>query len=276
MTRSWFALLLLLLALILPLAAFLLRSSLWTVAFADQSSPPPLQATDARAARIVDLGHPLRASDPSWDGDRVFTHTPSGTPGTQDFYVGSFSSDEHFGTHLDAPAHLGSTMTVEKIPVDRLVRPGVCINVEAKVQTNEDYQLTLADVQAFERAYGAIPEGAIVLVATGWDRRWTEPARYRNERDGVKHFPGLSREAATYLAVERRVSGIGIDSMSVDHGPSTDFAVHRATHARNVFHLENATGLTTLPPNGFTVIAAPLNIAGASGGPARIFALLQP
>lgn len=241
---------------------------------ASQAPPVRTAGTGAGTGRIVDLGHPLRDTDPSWTGERVFTHTSSGKAGSQDFYSGSFTADEHFGTHLDAPAHLGGAQTVDRIPVDRLVRPGVCINVAAKVQGNEDYQLTVDDVKAFERAQGAIPEGAIVLVATGWDSRWTEPARYRNERSGVKHFPGLSREAAAYLANERRVSGIGIDSMSVDYGPSTDFAVHRTTHARNVFHIENATGLTALPPRGFTVMAAPLNIAGASGGPTRLFALL--
>jgi kynurenine formamidase len=243
---------------------------------AASSSAPAAAAsaqTSATAGRVVDLGHPLRETDPSWTGEKVFTHTTTGKPGSGDFYSGRFASDEHFGTHLDAPAHLGGTLTVDRIPVDRLVRPGLCINVAAKAQANDDYQLTLEDVRAFEQANGPIPEGAIVLVATGWDRHWNQPARYRNARDGVMHFPGLSREAAAYLANERRVSGIGIDSPSVDYGPSTDFAVHRTTHARNVFHIENAAGLTALPPRGFTLIVAPLNIADASGSPTRLFAL---
>lgn len=248
---------------LLLLALLLLPA--WPLLAAAQSPP-------ARRARIVDLGHPLRDGDPTWDGGKAFSHTSTGTPG-KDFYAGSFTADEHFGTHLDAPAHLGGTQTVDQIPVDRLMRPGVCIDISDKVRTNDDYRMTVDDVKAFERAHGAIPEGAIVMVATGWDSRWPQPARYRNERDGVMHFPGLSGEAAAYLANDRRVAGIGIDTLSVDYGPSTDFIVHRTTHARAMFHIENATGLTALPPRGFTILAAPVNIARGSGAPTRLFAL---
>ena len=226
------------------------------------------------AGHLVDLGHPLRESDASWDGNKVFTHTVTGKPASSDCYIGKFSTDEHFGTHFDAPAHLGGTWTVDKVPIDHLMRPAVRIDVTKSVQGSEDYLVSVDDVKAFERANGTIPEGAIVLIATGWDRYWEQPSRYRNERDGVKHFPGLSREAAAYLANERQVWGIAIDTMSVDYGPSTDFPVHRTTHARNVFHVENAAGLTSLPPRGFTVIVAPTKIADGSGAPTRIFALL--
>lgn len=224
--------------------------------------------------RVVDLGHPLSEGDPSWTGEKVFTRTPSGPRQKTEFYSGRFSADEHFGTHLDAPAHLGGEWTVDQIPAERLVRPGICVNVEPKARGQDDYQLTVADLRAFEQAHGPIPEGAIVLIATGWDRNWRQPARYRNERGGAMHFPGLSPEAATFLAHERRVTGIGIDTPSVDYGPSTTFDVHRTTHARNIYHVENAAGLTALPPRGFTVVVAPINIEGGSGGPTRLFALL--
>jgi kynurenine formamidase len=247
----------------------------WTLAILCLMGPSALSTGQTHSfARVVDLGHPLSETDPTWTGQRVFTHTPTGKPGTGDFFGGKFSSDEHFGTHLDAPAHLGGEWTVERIPVERLVRPGLCLNVEAQVRGADDYQVTLADVRAFEKAHGAIPEGAILLIATGWDRHWTQPARYRNERDGVKHFPGISPEVASYLANERRVAGVGIDTPSVDYGPSTKFEVHRTMHARNVYHIENAAKLTTLPPRGFTLVVAPINLAGASGGPTRVFALL--
>jgi kynurenine formamidase len=241
---------------------------------ADPQKPATASSPSAPTAHLVDLGHPLRESDPTWEGDKVFTHTVTGRPGTSDIYLGKFSTDEHFGTHFDAPAHFGGAWTVDKVPVERLMRPAVRIDVAAKVQTAEDYLVTVDDVKAFERANGAIPQGAIVLLATGWDRYWEQPERYRNERNGVKHFPGLSREAAVYLVNERQVWGIAIDTMSVDYGPSTDYPVHHTTNPRNVFHVENAAGLTTLPPRGFSVIVAPTNIAEGSGAPTRIFALL--
>jgi kynurenine formamidase len=226
-------------------------------------------ASSAAAQRVVDLGHPLSATDPSWEGTPAFERKPVEGDG---YVSGTFSSDEHFGTHLDAPAHFGGAWTVDKIPVDRLVRPGICITV---APTTDDYQVTVADLTAFEAKNGVIPEGAIVLIATGWDSRWPDRARYMNERSGVKHFPGIHPDAATYLARTRKVAGIGIDTGSVDYGASTNFATHNITMKQNVFHIENAANLGALPPSGFTLVVAPINIAGGSGGPTRVFALLR-
>lgn len=221
-------------------------------------------AAGAQTPRVIDLGHPLRAGDPSWTGKPAFSRT--GTPQN-----GRFESQEHFGTHLDAPSHFGGEWTTEQIPPDRLVRPGVCINVTGKP---EDYQITLADVKAFESRHGAIPEGSIVLFATGWDARWPDQKSYMNERRGTKHFPGIGQDAARYL-VERKIAGIGIDTPSVDYGPSEKYETHNITNPANIYHVENARGLTKLPPTGFTVIVAPINLAGGSGGPTRIFAVFD-
>lgn len=221
-----------------------------------------IAAPSAQSARVIDLGHPLREGDPSWSGEPAFDRE-----GTRQ--NGRFESEEHFGTHLDAPSHFGGQWTTEAIPVDRLVRPGICINVTGKP---EDYQISIADVKAFESRHGAIPEGAIVLFATGWDVRWPDRKTYMNERRGTKHFPGISQDAARYL-VERKVVGIVIDTPSVDYGPSEKYETHHITNPANVYHVENARGLTKLPPTGFTVVVAPVNLAGGSGGPTRVFAL---
>jgi kynurenine formamidase len=240
-----------------------------------QGQTQPKIGPDFGTGHIVDLGHPLTESDPTFSGEKLYTRTATATIAKDGYTGGRITVDEHFGTHFDAPAHFGGEWTVDKVPVEWLVwRPAVCINIEPRVRTNEDYRLTLAEIKAFEGTHGPIPAGAVVFVATGWDRRWTDPARYRNERDGVKHFPGLSVEAATYLAKDRKVAGIGIDTMSVDYGPSTAFEVHKITMPANVYHIENAANLTSLPPRGFTVTVAPIDIAGGSGGPTRVFARL--
>jgi kynurenine formamidase len=222
-----------------------------------------LGASASAQSRVMDLGHPLADTDPSWTGKPAFKR--EGTP-----RMGRFESQEHFGTHLDAPSHFGGQWTTEAIPVERLVRPGVCINVTGKP---EDYQVTLADVKEFESRNGAIPEGAVVLFATGWDARWPDQKAYMNERRGTKHFPGIGQEAARYL-VGRKVAGIGIDTPSVDYGPSEKYETHNITNPANIYHIENARNLTKLPPTGFTVVVAPINLAGWSGGPTRVFALL--
>lgn len=225
--------------------------------------------------RIVDLGHPLTAGDPTYDGSPGFKRDSTATFDKDGYAAGRITVDEHFGTHLDAPAHFAKGgWTVERIPVDRLHRPGVCIDVTAQAAKNADYQVTVGDIKAFEAKSGAVPEGSIVFIATGWDRLWPDRARYIDERAGVRHFPGLSAEAVTYLARDRRVAAIGIDTASIDYGPSADYQAHKVSMGLNVYHIENATRLTTLPPTGFTVVVAPINITGGSGAPTRVFALI--
>jgi kynurenine formamidase len=230
----------------------------------------------AQSPRIVDLGHPIAATDPSWEGTPAFERVPSATFEKDGYAAGRITVDEHFGTHVDAPAHFAKDgWTVDQIPVDRLYRPGVCIDVSAKAAKDPDYRVTKADIVAFEAQNGPVPAGSVALIATGWDRFWPDRARYMGEKDGVKHFPGLSIEADEYLARDRKVAGIGIDTGSIDYGPSTAFEAHRVSLPLNVFHIENAAHLTTLPATGFMVMVAPMNIAGGSGGPARVFAFVK-
>lgn len=229
----------------------------------------------AQSGRIIDLGHPIRATDPSWDGAKAFERTASATFEKEGYATGRVSVEEHFGTHVDAPAHFAKDgWTVDQIPVERLYRPGICIDLAQKAAQDADYRVTEQDIRTFESAHGQVPAGSIVLIATGWDRFWPDRARYMNEKAGVKHFPGFSPEAVRYLAKDRRVAGIGIDTPSIDYGPSTSFDAHKVSLALNVFHIENAAHLTALPATGFTVIVAPMNIAGGSGAPARVFAIL--
>ena len=222
---------------------------------------------------IIDLGHPLSEADPTWTGRQVFKHKTSTTEG---ILVGSFESDEHFGTHVDAPAHFfNGGWTVDQIPVSHLVRPAVRIDVRPQVAKSEDYRMTREDVVAFERKNGVIEPGTIVLVMTGWDSRWNDAQRYRNEHDGSMHFPGLSVEAAETL-LQRDVAAIGIDTPSVDYGASSGFEVHHVTLPKSIYHVENAANLAAIPATGFTVVVAPLDIKGGSGAPARVFAVVRP
>jgi kynurenine formamidase len=234
----------------------------------------PLLSAQTPSVRVIDLGHPIAATDPSWDGKPGFERSVTATFDKDGYAAGRISVDEHFGTHVDAPAHFAkSGSTVDQIPVDRLYRPGIRIDVSASAAKNPDYRVTLADIKAFEAESGAVPAESIVLIATGWDRFWPDRTRYMGERDGVKHFPGLSVEAVTYLARDRRVAAIGIDTPSIDYGPSANFEAHKVSMPLGVYHIENAARLTTLPPTGFAVVVAPINVVGGSGGPARIFAV---
>ena len=153
-------------------------------ALAGARCAPPASGPSAR--HVVDLGHPLAATDPSWTGERVFSWEQAASIDKDGYFAGRFSSEEHFGTHADAPAHfVAGGLTVDQIPADRLVRPGKCINVAKAVGGNEDYRVSVADVEAFEREHGRIADGDAVLIATGWDTRWPDQAKYMNVRDNV-------------------------------------------------------------------------------------------
>jgi kynurenine formamidase/DNA-binding beta-propeller fold protein YncE len=225
----------------------------------------PLMQVRAQSplGRVIDLGHALASTDPTWSGKPTFERT--GSP-----RMGRIATDEHFGTHFDAPSHGGAALTVDQFPVERLVRPAICIAITGKP---DDYQISAADVHAWEAQHGAVAEGSIVLFATGWDSRWPDRARYMNERNGIKHFPGIAPDAARYLR-DRKIAGMGIDTPSVDYGPSTTFETHGITNPAGIFHIESAANLTQLPATGFTVVVAPIKIAGGSGGPTRVFALV--
>ena len=238
-----------------------------------RQSTPAIEPVSS--GRVVDLGHALSETDPTWDGKPAFSRQTVATIARDGYFGETFSTEEHFNTHVDAPAHFAANgATVDRLAPDRLVHAAVCINIAAEAARDEDYRLTRADIERFEAAHGRISAGTIVLVATGWDARWPDPARYMNEKNGKKHFPGLTAEAAALLAKDRRVAAIGIDTPSIDFGPSEQFEAHHASMPEGVYHIENATGLTALPPTGFTVIVAPIKIKDGSGGPTRVFALL--
>lgn len=234
------------------------------------------QTLVAGKTRIVDLTHPLAEKYPAWPGDaKPFEAAMNATIAKHGYFTRRVSFLEHFGTHLDAPAHfVEGQPTVEKIPAERLFALAVILDVRAEAAKDADYQLAAAKIEAWEKKNGRIPAGAIVLLRTGWARRWPDQTRYRNaDPSGAMHFPGFSVEA-TKLLLARRVAALGIDALSVDYGASKDFAVHKLSHSAGLYHLENLADLSALPESGAFLIVAPIKLEGGSGGPARVFALL--
>jgi kynurenine formamidase len=148
------------------------------------------------------------------------------------------------------------------------------IDVRSDGARDADYQLPAARIEKWENRHGRIPAGAIVLLRTGWASRWPDAQKYRNQdAQGKMHFPGFSIEAAKLL-IERKVSGLGCDTMSIDYGASEDFAVHHLALGAGLYHLENLADLSALPETGAFLIVAPIKLEGGSGGPVRVFALL--
>lgn len=241
------------------------------------------QTIDLARMRIVDLTHPLNAQTLYWPTSpttfRLDTLSFGVTPGGFFYSAYSFASPEHGGTHLDAPIHFSrSGLTTDRIPLEQLIAPAVVIDVTANAGRDADYRLSVEDVREFERRHGRIPPGSIVLLRTGWSRRWPDRKAYFGDDtpgDASRlHFPSFGVDAARLLVQERRVGALGADVASIDYGPSTDFAVHQLAAAANVPGLENLTGLHELPATGAIVIALPVKIEGGSGGPVRVVALV--
>jgi len=229
--------------------------------------------------KVVDLTHALNDHSPNWEGTEKspFSATELGNIKRDGYYSRVFTTPEHYGTHLDAPAHFAAgAWTVDQIPVDRLVRPLVVIDVRSQAKANADYQVSVQDISNWEQAHGNIPSGAVVMIYTGWDERWDSQKSYRNEQaDHHMHFPGFSVDAAKFLVDSRKVVGLGIDTMSVDIGESPNYPVHQLTLGKGVYHLENVANLGLVPPVGATVVVAPIKLENGSGGPARVLALVK-
>jgi kynurenine formamidase len=243
---------------------------------------PEARAPDLRSARIVDLTWPFDERTLYWPTSpstfRLERLHHGQTPGGFFYSANALCAPEHGGTHLDAPIHFAEgRWTADQIPVDRLVGPAVVIDVSARAKADADYRLGAEDVRDWEKRHGAIPPGAIVLARTGWGSRWPDRKRYLGDDtpgDASRlHFPSFGKDAAALL-VSRKVAAIGVDTASIDHGPSKDFPVHRAVAEANVAGLENLAHLEELPEVGAWIVALPMKIAGGSGGPLRVIALV--
>jgi kynurenine formamidase len=226
--------------------------------------------------RVVDMAYALSDKLPTWPGDEhAFEAKTVATPAKDGYFARSVWMLEHFGTHMDAPAHfVPGKASLDQIPVAHFFGPAAVIDVREEAGRDADYRLTPERVEKWEAAHGKIPAGAIALLRTGWASRWPDQARYRNtDASGVMHFPGYSVEAAKLL-MARGVVGLGIDTLSIDYGPSKDFAVHRLDLQAELFNLENVANLEQLPESGAFVVAAPIKFEGGSGGPVRILGIL--
>jgi len=238
---------------------------------------------DRTRARLLDLTWTFDASTLYWPtSPSAFELKPLAHGPTEAGYfysANTFCAPEHGGTHLDAPIHFSERgWTADQIPLERLVAPGVVVDVAKQATADADYRLTKDDVLAWEKEHGRIPPGAIVLLRTGWGRRWPDRARYfgdANAKDASHlHFPGYGEESARLLVSDRQVAALGIDTPSIDSGPSKDFRVHVIALGANVIGLENVAHLEEVPPTGALILALPVKIGGGSGGPLRLAAIV--
>ncbi len=247
------------------------------------SLPCVAEPIDFADFNLIDLSHRFEANTIYWptasSGFELQRESFGISDGGYFYAANSFSTPEHGGTHIDAPIHFSEHgWTLDEIPVDRFLGPAVVIDASAEVKADQDYRLTVSEVMAFEKIHGPIKAGVMVLLRTDHSRFWPDAAKYLGSNKpgdaSDLHFPGYGEAAARLLVQERQVKALGIDTASIDYGPSTDFIVHRIIAKHNVLGFENLTDLDKLSPVGTTLIALPMKIGGGSGGPLRVIALV--
>ncbi len=244
---------------------------------------------DAGRLRVVDLTQPLSPATPLlplppqwnntpafkiWELSRYDERGPA-------WYWNGFETGEHTGTHFDAPVHWISGKdlpdnSVDRIPPKKFVGPACVIDVTAEVEKDPDFLLTPERVRKWEQQHGRIPAGAWVLLRTGWSKR-TNPKDYINAKDDGPHTPGWAKECSAFLAHERDVLGVGVETVGTDAGRAATFdppfSNHYIMHGSGKFGLAGLCNLEQLPPTGAVVIAAPLKIVNGSGSPLRVIAI---
>lgn len=183
---------------------------------------------------------------------------------------------------MDAPVHFAKgKWSVDEIPLEQLIGEAVVIDVSEKTKDNPDYQVSPADVEAWEKKYDKIPADVILLFRTGWSRFYPDAQKYlgtseKGEEAVAKlHFPSILPMLAEWLIKNRKIKAVGIDCASVDYGQSLDFKTHQLLYAQNIPGLENLTNLEQLPAKGSFIIALPMKIKGGSGAPVRVIALIE-
>lgn len=232
--------------------------------------------------KVVDLSYAFGPDTIYWPTAESFTlERVHYGPTDQGYWyaANNISMAEHGGTHMDAPIHFArGKRTSEQVPLASCIGPAVVVDVRRQAAANRDYRLSIDDLRQWEAANGRIPAGAIVVMLSGWGASWGDKLHYLGTDTpgdvANLHFPGFSQEAAEFLVQERDIAAIGVDTASIDYGPSTDFMVHRIINGADKPGFENLANLDRVPATSATLIALPMKITGGSGGPARVIALL--
>ncbi|MEL6526807.1 MAG: cyclase family protein [Chloroflexota bacterium] len=242
------------------------------------------------SVKVVDLTQPLGPDTPVIDLPPMFAPSP---PLSVDiiseyndagpaWYWNTLTLGEHTGTHFDAPIHwiTGKDLpdnSTDTIPVQQFVAPAVVVDVSGDVAENNDFLLTSERVKAWEAEHGEIPAGSWFLLRTDWSKRKGRED-FLNADDEGPHSPGFAPECVEFLAKERDVLGVGVETVGTDAGQAGGFdpafPAHTIMHGSGKLGLASLSNLDQLPPIGAVLIAAPLKIVNGSGSPLRVLALV--
>jgi kynurenine formamidase len=220
-------------------------------------------------AKLFDLTQPFSRDIPVY---HIYSRPSFGVYHEIDeggFYDRTASFYTHSGTHIDAPRHFSKEgYTLAEIPLEVLISTGVVLDLPK----GELEEITADD---FERAKsgGDIREGDVLIINTGWHRKWEEP-------EYPKKFPGIVKSGAQWLA-ESGVKMVGVDWICIDHPKQTDmgdntWASHKIVLSANIPVIENVGGeVDKLNGQRVTVMALPVKVVKGDGFPIRVAAMVE-
>jgi kynurenine formamidase len=258
---------------------------LFVISCNDSSHKKMNLAEMMKTGKLIDLSYDFSDKTLYWPTANTFrfdTAFEGTTPGGFYYSAYNYCAAEHGGTHLDAPVHFAKgKWAADEIPLENLVGEAVVIDVSEKALTDADYLITVADIEAWEKTNGAIPDNSILFFKTGYGQFYPDAKKYlgTDERGAEAvaklHFPAIGTEAAEWLVKNRKLKAVGIDVASVDYGQSKDFKTHQVLYGQNISGFENVANLDKLPVKGAYIIALPMKIKNGSGGPLRIIAWVK-
>ena len=241
---------------------------------------------EARKYKWVELSHSMNEESPYWAG------IPEGSVelGTTCFDWGNpmlecliqtFKFPGQFGTHIDFPGHFIKDRELsEKYGVQDLIFPLCVIDITDQVKENARYAVTVDDIKAYEDKYGQIPDGALVALRTDWSKKWPDmDALSGTGEDGSENFPGWSLEAVKYIYETRSAAANGHETMDTDAAAvaeaAGDLVCERYVLDKGKLQVELLKNLDQVAPAGAVVIVSYPRIEGATGLPARVWAITE-
>jgi kynurenine formamidase len=239
------------------------------------AQPKPVRL--AKGFRDVhDLTHTFSPKTPVFPAFKPIQIRPKFSIGKDGFFANELTFDEHTGTHMDGPAHfVANGLTADKLPAEKFFAPLAVISIEERAAKNADALLSVDDVLAWEKRHGRLPAGAFVAMCSGWGSRVSNADRFLNkDSKGTMHAPGFGEEVARFLVKERDIVGAGVDTLSLDAASASKFVAHLALLGAGKYGVELLANLDAVPPSGATIIVGGPKHEGASGGPARVYAVV--
>ncbi|GLY97629.1 cyclase family protein [Actinoplanes sp. NBRC 103695] len=248
-------------------AVFGAAAAVTTAALGTDAASASARHTALLGRRLQDLTYPYTTSFPAFEPDEAPRRETFTSIEDDGYYMQEWRIIEHTGTHVDAPGHFiaGGRLSTE-LPLSELITPAVVVDIAARAAREPDTTVTVDDLQRYERRHGRIPDGAAVLMHSGWGAKTGDATAYRS------HFPGFSVEACEWLLRKRRIRSLGVDTLSIDPAPSETFDTHLALLGADRYGLENLANLHRVPPSGATIVVGLMPYEQGSGGQARIFA----